>query len=246
LLPWRARWIDFALWLWVLLSALFLVDSLVAPLLRHWPADSLAALVLGGLASQGAIFAAQLALLRFAPAQSPRPLDISVMSRRAAAGCGFRDFLMAVPIIFAVAMVWAGVLHVLKHFDPSLITPAQEPVLLFLHGGNPWLLGTLALLAIILAPVNEELFFRGGLYRFAKSRAHPTIALAASSLLFGLAHFNVRQFLPLVLIGALLVRTYERTGRILAPIVFHASFNTLNILLLIAVAHFDPSASLDQ
>ena len=231
--PWRASAIDFCLWLWILWCVLFLSHLAQSPLTSGLPEDSLFVVVASGLVAQIAFLATQLFLLKRVPALSSRPLDTSVLSHPQAALGGFLDFLIALPFIVAASFCWEKMLDLLKYFDPSLTTPAQEPVLLFLQGGSPGLLALLAFMAIVLAPANEELIFRGGLYRFLKSRCRPSVALLCSSLLFGLAHFNLRQFLPLVLIGVFLVRTYERTGRIIAPMVFHASFNAVNIVLLL-------------
>ncbi|MGA2052218.1 MAG: type II CAAX endopeptidase family protein [Opitutales bacterium] len=236
---WSARPLDFALWLWLLWCVLVISQAAASPLARHFPADSLAAAVILGAASQIASLAIQVFLLLCVPFLSPRPLDAAWISRRHAVIRGLLDFLVALPLILIVKFVWGIVLYYLHEMQPSLDLSPQEAVLLFVNGGNPWLLAAFALLAVALAPINEELLFRGGLYRFIKSLGRPRLALAVSSLLFGLAHFNLLEFLPLVLIGALLVRTYERTGRIIAPIAFHAAFNATNIALMLLVRAFN-------
>jgi hypothetical protein len=95
------------------------------------------------------------------------------------------------------------------------------------------LLAVFAISGGILAPVNEELFFRAGLYRFFKGRLKPRHALVATNLLFAAAHANLQEFLPLFVIGLLLTRAYERSGNIAVPMVFHALFNLNNIALVI-------------
>lgn len=236
---WPARIVDFALWLWLLWCVLVLAQVAAAPLSRHFLENSLAAALLLGVVTQIAGLTAQIFLLKGVPSLSPRPLDAAWMTRRGAAVRGFLDFLIALPLIFLVNYIWSYTLDCLQQLIPSLNLSPQDAVLLFLNGGNPWLLSALALLACTIVPVNEEMFFRGGLYRFLKSRLRPRLALAASSLLFGLAHSNLLEFLPLVLVGALLVRTYERTGRLIAPIVFHASFNATNLALMLLARDFN-------
>lgn len=230
---WPARLLDFFLWLWLLWCVLLLSQFVSSPLVHRFPPDSLAALALAGVISQIAGLAAQIFLLRRVPSISPRPLDTAWMSRRHAAIRGLLDFLIALPLIFVVNLIWGMTLHGLQYLQPSLQLSPQKAVLLFFENGSPWLISLLAFTAIILAPLNEELLFRGGIYRFLKSRCRPRLALTITSLLFGLAHANLLEFLPLVLIGALLVRTYERTGRIIAPIVFHAAFNAVNISVIL-------------
>jgi len=236
---WPARLLDFFLWLWVLWCVLLVSQFATSPLVHYFPPGSLAAVAIAGIIGQIAGLASQIFLLRRVPTLSPRPLDANWMTRREAAARGLLDFLIALPLIFVVNLIWNAALVCLHHFQPSLQLSPQNVVLLFFENGSPWLLAVLAVIAIFIAPVNEELLFRGGLYRFLKSRCRPHLALAITSLLFGLAHANLLEFLPLVLIGALLVRTYERTGRIIAPIVFHAAFNAVNISLILLSRTFD-------
>ena len=236
---WPARLLDFFLWLWLLWCVLLLSQFASSPLVHRFPPDSLAAVAIAGIIGQIAGLAAQIFLLRRVPTLSPRPLDAAWMTRRQAVARALLDFLIALPLIFVVNLVWGMTLNGLQYLQPSLQLSPQNVVLLLLQNGNPWLLGALAVIAILIAPVNEELLFRGGIYRFLKSRCRPRVALVITSQLFGLAHANLLEFLPLVLIGALLVRTYERTGRILAPIVFHAAFNAVNISLILLSRTFD-------
>ena len=244
LAPWRTSVLNFILWLWVISCVFTLAGSLPSILTHGLPPQSLKAFALSAVVVESVLFITQILLLSRVSFVSARPLDGSSLSHSSAALEGFLDFLIALPFICACALLWQELLDWFQRLDPSMKMPLQDPVALLRHGGDPWLLAVLALVAIVLAPVNEELFFRGGLYRFIKGRCGRRTALVASSLLFGLVHNNLLEFLPLVLIGALLVRTYERTGRILASIVFHASFNAFNILLIFlspTVAGIPPS-----
>lgn len=88
-----------------------------------------------------------------------------------------------------------------------------------------------SLAAIVVAPVAEEIFFRGFVYRALRNRFRVWSACAVNALVFSLVHV---QYLgtPLVFvviavfaIGACL--SYEATGSIFVPIAIHAAFNTL-------------------
>jgi len=91
----------------------------------------------------------------------------------------------------------------------------------------------LAVIAILLAPAAEELLFRGILYPFLKQWGHPRMALWATSLLFGAAHFNLVTFVPLAFFGAALAWLYERTGNLLASFLAHSLFNLANYFWLV-------------
>ena len=90
----------------------------------------------------------------------------------------------------------------------------------------------LALLALLLAPLLEEIFFRGILYPAIKQAGFPRLALWGVSLAFACVHFNVATFIPLLVLAIILTALYERTDNLLAPISAHALFNGLNFTRL--------------
>jgi membrane protease YdiL (CAAX protease family) len=82
------------------------------------------------------------------------------------------------------------------------------------------------------APLNEELLFRAGLYRFCRQRISRGWALAICGVLFGAVHANLAGFLPLALLGAGLALAYEATGDIRVTIVAHGLFNLINTIFV--------------
>lgn len=91
---------------------------------------------------------------------------------------------------------------------------------------EPW--GYLAL--GILAPVAEEMVFRGAVLRTLLnifSREWHWMAILLSALLFGAVHGNVPQFLHAALTGLLLGWLYYRTDSIVPGIVLHWVNNTI-------------------
>jgi membrane protease YdiL (CAAX protease family) len=94
---------------------------------------------------------------------------------------------------------------------------------------------TLGAAAILLAPLAEEILFRGILYPAIKQAGFPRIALWGTVLLFASVHMNAVTFLPLAVLALLLTALYERTDNLLAPVLAHALFNALNFLTLFLV-----------
>ena len=86
----------------------------------------------------------------------------------------------------------------------------------------------LGVVAIFLAPVAEEMLFRGILYPAVKQAGFPHLALWGTSLLFAAIHTNLVTFVPLMVLALVLTALYERTNNLLAPITAHAMFNALN------------------
>jgi membrane protease YdiL (CAAX protease family) len=86
--------------------------------------------------------------------------------------------------------------------------------------------------ACILAPVLEEMLFRGIILRSFLRQYRPRKAILLSALLFGLAHLNVYQFVVASLLGLLLGWLYERSRSLWPCILLHASYNASIVLSL--------------
>jgi membrane protease YdiL (CAAX protease family) len=88
--------------------------------------------------------------------------------------------------------------------------------------------------AIFLAPLIEELFFRGFLLTFLKTYMSTWVALILSAGIFAVAHQNLDSVLALWILGIVLGVAYEHTGSILLPMGIHACFNLTTGLTLLA------------
>jgi membrane protease YdiL (CAAX protease family) len=141
-------------------------------------------------------------------------------------------FLMLLPGVWIVALLWTKVLSGFEDLGLIEDIAQQELVTLFQGGGDPVAIGLLVIAAVVLAPIVEELIFRGCLYRFLKSQTTLLPAQIASGLLFSMIHWNLLSFLPLVIVGIFLARVYEKTGSILVAIWFHAFFNAFSLGML--------------
>ncbi len=86
------------------------------------------------------------------------------------------------------------------------------------------------LVAVIMAPLFEEIVFRGFLFRgLANSWGWVWGALVSSSV-FGLAHLQLDVFVPLTALGLALAWVYRRTGSLWTCIVMHAIFNLIAVV----------------
>ncbi len=93
----------------------------------------------------------------------------------------------------------------------------------------------LVLITVVLAPIIEELFFRGLLLRSVEKRFGPRWALWASSLVFAAVHLQLLQFPALLIIGLVLGWLALRTGRLGPSIWAHAAFNGAATVTLLTV-----------
>lgn len=86
----------------------------------------------------------------------------------------------------------------------------------------------------ILAPLAEEVVFRGAILRTLlgiMSKKNHWVAIIISAALFGLAHFNEAQFINALLMGLLLGWMYYRTGSLVPGILLHWINNTMAYVL---------------
>lgn len=107
---------------------------------------------------------------------------------------------------------------------------------------NPttWWGGVSALLALVLvAPVTEELLFRGWLLQALKDRYGTGPALIWSSALFGMVHVEPGAVVYATLGGLVLGAVALRTKSTLASIAMHAGVNALPLLLPATLVRID-------
>jgi membrane protease YdiL (CAAX protease family) len=141
---------------------------------------------------------------------------------REAGGIGLRSYVLVFPWIFLLLYVVVAVAHKLGYQPP--MEPIQE---LIFQEERGFVLGLTALLACVVGPVAEELFFRGVLHNTLRTRLPRGLAIAGSAVCFALVHTNVVGFAPIWVLGMLLAYAYERTGSLIAPIAIHVAHNTL-------------------
>jgi len=87
--------------------------------------------------------------------------------------------------------------------------------------------------ACVLAPISEEILFRGFLYPALKRSLQPFLAAFVVAGIFAAIHLNLAALLPLFVLSLLLTLAYEWSGSLLVPVIVHSAFNLANILITI-------------
>lgn len=100
---------------------------------------------------------------------------------------------------------------------------------------------SLLVLAVVAAPIVEEIVFRGAVLRGLLSVSPPAVAIGAQATLFGIAHFdpirgsgNVGLIMVLSGVGAVLGTAAYLTRRIVPSMVAHAILNGLAMALVLS------------
>jgi membrane protease YdiL (CAAX protease family) len=133
--------------------------------------------------------------------------------------------LAGLPVLLVASGLWNFFLTYLVQVPIK----AQEVIDIFVHTDSVTDRILLTLLAAVIAPVTEELIFRGYLYQVAKRYMGFLASMILVSILFSLIHVSLAASVPLFLLAILLTLSYERTGSIMTPIIMHAIFNSLTI-----------------
>lgn len=150
------------------------------------------------------------------------------------AGVGF-GLLLYPMVVFGVGLVLTLLLQALS--GGSVRAPRQIPAELSAAG-----LAAAVVYAIAIAPIHEELFFRGVLYRSIRDRHGFWLASLGSSFAFAAVHYLPGPWPnSLLLMGVMfftgfaLAYVYDRRGNFLAVVVAHATFNAIGLALILSL-----------
>lgn len=146
-------------------------------------------------------------------------------------GLGFGAMLYP-GIVFGVGLLVTLLLSALS--GKSVEPPEQIPERLTGFG-----VATSIVYALVVAPIHEELFFRGVLHRSLADRYGFVAGALGSGVAFGLIHYIPGPWYDSALLMAVMVVTgfalayvYERRGNLLASIVAHSTFNAIGLALI--------------
>lgn len=151
----------------------------------------------------------------------------------------FRQAVRAVVAYVAVWPVCAGVLIVtvaaIQLVDPAYSPREHNAIRTLLKEGLPlWQYGLTAANALLLAPIVEELLFRGLVQpAFAKWFRSPWKAVLFTGWAFGMFHFGVGYTVPaMTIFGVTLGYCYAKTRSLTLVILLHMVFNGKTLLWL--------------
>jgi uncharacterized protein len=168
----------------------------------------------------------------------PRWRDVIGVPRRiwpeVGAGAGFGALLYPV-IVFGVGIALTVVLELVT--GRSIQPPRQLPA----HLSGVGVAVSIAY-GLVIAPIHEELFFRGILFRSLADRYGFAVGAGGSGVAFGLIHYVPAGFYGSLLLMGVMVFTgvalawfYERRGNIVANMVAHATFNAIGLTLILSL-----------
>jgi membrane protease YdiL (CAAX protease family) len=181
---------------------------------------------IGGLAPQLTLLAFPLIL---AWRRRPGPFRWPAFERLIVEGA------LAIPVVMALLalLIVAGL--ILRTLAPqTTLTP--EVLQNAAMSRNYSFLIAISALATLVAPLCEECFFRGFLYRALRARMPKLLAALSASFLFAALHtFGALHAIAVFFLGLILTAVYEWRKTLLAPIFVHAGNNLIAVLGLFAL-----------
>lgn len=163
-------------------------------------------------------------------------------SMMASRGNFFKHVFKAIKLYFPLYLSLLVITPVIQFITKSE-TSQNQLIIEEAFGQSPLLI---AITALIMAPIVEEIVFRGALYRSLRNCRSYWFAIAISILSFGFVHVlqslltgNYQDLYSIILYSAMgffFVKAYEETGSIFPAIFLHLIVNSVGVLVIYLVA----------
>ncbi len=143
-------------------------------------------------------------------------------------GSGVAFYTGILPLFFFAAVV-SRLVMLFFGYEVTI----QDVILIFMAPQSLWTLLALLGLAMVVAPVAEEILFRGILLPLLMKRLGAGPAVILSAALFALIHLHAPSFFPLFVLATGLALAYIYTGSLWVSIAMHGLFNGMNLAILL-------------
>lgn len=149
---------------------------------------------------------------------------------------GFRkalQYCMSAFFLWTVSLfVSSGINDIFEQYGHTTYVMDMDGVAIT---GTGWTVMTVY--TCIIAPLTEEIFFRGMLLRVF-SRANQRLAVFATAFFFGLSHHNIPQFVLAFLLGTFLAHITLKHNSVIPAVIVHIFINSMST----AVSYLEENA----
>lgn len=111
--------------------------------------------------------------------------------------------------------------------------PVLQDVVTTIRDGDLNTRIVMVIMAVIVAPLTEEVYFRGFVYNILKKWSGVLPAAIASSFFFSIVHTSLTQAIPLFLFAMVQCWAYEKARSLWLPITLHMLFNGISCLAIL-------------
>ncbi|HEY7399906.1 MAG TPA: CPBP family intramembrane glutamic endopeptidase [Actinomycetota bacterium] len=144
--------------------------------------------------------------------------------------------LSGLGLLFALSIIVTNVVQPLFRSATGHVVEPADQIGNDIHG---WGAVAFVVAAVVIAPVTEELLFRGLLFRAIRDRYGFVLGAIGSAVFFGLLHTGAGAVADVVLLqvsiglfGLGLAAVYEWRGTLVANVAAHAVFNLVTVLVV--------------
>ncbi len=137
---------------------------------------------------------------------------------------GFKGFLMIIPFVLLVSLIMNLLIDNQNGSNPLLE--------IVLNTNNLFAIFLLFLTTTLLAPLFEEVIFRGVLLPILSRKFGIIIGITISAFIFALAHLSISEMPPLFTLGIGLGITRLISGRLSSSVIMHSLWNGMTFLNL--------------
>jgi membrane protease YdiL (CAAX protease family) len=143
-------------------------------------------------------------------------------------GASFINFLSIWPVVMVIVIATTFAGKIMK--GPDFKMAPHEELKLIQQNPQEAVLLAVFFVAVVLAPVFEELVFRGLFQTFFVSfTGSPWLSIAISSAFFVTRHLNSSHWPGLFALSMAIGYSYEKSGSLFRPIFIHAFFNATSV-----------------
>ena len=142
-------------------------------------------------------------------------------------------FFASLAAIGACPWIGEATVWIIRQLSRSYEVAPHPTIQALRDGSQPaWIAAGLWIGAVVVAPIAEEVFFRGLLQTFLAGVVRSRwLAIGLAAVAFGIVHLSQpHTIVALIVLGVLIGYAYERTGTLAAPILIHAAFNLKTLI----------------
>ncbi|NNE73829.1 MAG: CPBP family intramembrane metalloprotease [Acidimicrobiales bacterium] len=164
------------------------------------------------------------------------PMFLASLAGATIAGAfGFRVRLADLNSLLLGVVMQVVVLYLLYlvYFEVFGEADVGEPARRLAATANGWGVVAFVVMVVVVAPIAEELFFRGLVFGALRELVPDWVAVGVSAAIFAAVHFQLVQFIGLFVLGVVLAVQTQRSDRLGPAIMTHAGFNAVTALSLV-------------
>lgn len=140
----------------------------------------------------------------------------------------FQGLCIAITAVFMASVLGSGL------FTGGNTLGNGSPVAVIIQSSRADLM-LLFFFAVVVAPIFEEAFFRGFIFRKLRERFSTWGAAWLSGAIFAFAHLDPGKFIPLMVLGYVFARIYETSQSLLTSILLHSAWNMGMMITMVSL-----------